>query len=432
MGHMLQKETYQRLQARLNRMPVGAPDSETLYQILKMLYTEEEAAVAAQMPQKPVKIEVLERITGKKRDELAGLLDSMANKGVVLDFNLAGASHYTLAPTVVGFFEFTMMRVRHDIDQKEMAKLLHEYMEDSDAFAKEVFQEETQIGRVLVQEETIAEVDYAEVLDYERATHLIEKSAKRAVSLCFCRHKNEHLGRACKNPQEVCLSLNIGSRYIIERGFGREIEKQEALDILQQSKENGLVQIADNIQNRISYICNCCGCCCDQLQALNIFGLSNPVVTSNFIASVSETNCTGCLKCVKRCPVNAIGVAFRSDGKRTKIAEVDESICLGCGVCPAACKFSAITMEKRTKRVITPKNTMERVITMAIERGRLQHLLFDDPTKYSHQLFGKALGVLLNLPPAKKLLAKEQIKSRFVEAMMGGMNLTSLKKFVGI
>ena len=45
MGHVAAKSTYQELQQRLDRMPVGAPEHKAFYQILKLLFTEEEAFI---------------------------------------------------------------------------------------------------------------------------------------------------------------------------------------------------------------------------------------------------------------------------------------------------------------------------------------------------------------------------------------------------
>ncbi len=66
---------------------------------------------------------------------------------------------------------------------------------------------------------------------------------------------------------EICLSLNGGAEFVVRRGFGRAIERAtRRCDILAASRARGLVQIADNVQSRPTFVCNCCGCCCEQLQ----------------------------------------------------------------------------------------------------------------------------------------------------------------------
>jgi hypothetical protein len=55
---------------------------------------------------------------------------------------------------------------------------------------------------------------------------------------------------------------------------------------------------------------------------------------------------------------------------------------------------------------------------MAIERGKLQHLLVDEQVLWSHRALALVLGAILRLPPAKRLLATEQVRSRCLEALL--------------
>jgi hypothetical protein len=51
---------------------------------------------------------------------------------------------------------------------------------------------------------------------------------------------------------------------------------------------------------------------------------------------------------------------------------------------------------------------------MAIERGMLQDLIFDNQILASHRAMAAILGVILKLPPIKQTLANKQIKSRYL------------------
>jgi hypothetical protein len=53
MAHVTLKTGYTELAERLNRYPQGAPPSETLYKIQKILFGEREAGLVAQLPIKP-------------------------------------------------------------------------------------------------------------------------------------------------------------------------------------------------------------------------------------------------------------------------------------------------------------------------------------------------------------------------------------------
>jgi len=101
-----------------------------------------------------------------------------------------------------------------------------------------------------------------------------------------------------------------------------------------------------------------------------------------------------------------------------KKAKVMEEICLGCGVCLKDCTRKAILLTQRKKRVITPVNSAHRVVIMAIERGKLQDLIFDNKVMFSHRAMAAVLGVILKLPPLKQAMASEQFKSRYLAELI--------------
>jgi len=68
--------------------------------------------------------------------------------------------------------------------------------------------------------------------------------------------------------------------------------------------------------------------------------------------------------------------------------------------------------------VITPLDTTHRTVVMAIERGTLQHLIFDNQVLLSHRALAAVLGVILNLSPVKRAMAGRQLKSRYLETLL--------------
>jgi Pyruvate/2-oxoacid:ferredoxin oxidoreductase delta subunit len=412
------QKPYLELQQRLHKNPIGAPPSEELFEILRLRFSEEEAKIGARMPMTPAPLETISRRTGEAPDRLEDKLEVMAEKGLVLDFELNGKRFYMLAPTVIGFFEFTFMRLHKDLPNKKLADLLSAYMFDNKTFVQNAFGVGTQVGRALVHEKTLSEDVRAEVLPYEQTSEILKKADLRAVGLCYCRHKAMHHGDPCKKPMEVCTSLNDSAEWVIRRGYGREISAEEALEIAAMTRDNCMVHIGDNVQNRVSYICHCCGCHCGQLAAINRHGIRNAVHTSNFLASVDAEKCKACGRCVKNCPVMAIEIKAESFGEAS--SRVDEELCLGCGVCAIACKNKAVSMEPREKRIFTPEDNVERLIRAAVERGTIHHMLFDDPDSITSRGMNLALGALLSLPPAKQLLAVDQIRSTFVKTLVAG------------
>jgi Pyruvate/2-oxoacid:ferredoxin oxidoreductase delta subunit len=427
MGHLGRlKAEYRDLVKRLDAGTVALPEPTDPQawagwkEILEILYTPEEAALAARMPIRPVSLPKLAHQLGVPEAELEPRLDAMCDKGVVMDLVHPRTGHrsYLLSPPVVGFFEYSLMRAHDGIPKKRMAEALRAYTHGDEAFAREALGRDTVVGRALVHEPAISDDPLPDVLDWERATHVIGEARAWAVSLCYCRHKMEHLGQACGAPVDVCLTLNAGADFVVRRGFGRAVERAEALDVLAASRAQGLVQIADNVQDRPTFVCNCCGCCCEQLQAANRWGL-RAVNGSGFAPRSDAARCSGCSRCARACPVAAIEMVpsrCASDRKNALAPRVDEARCIGCGVCATACHKDAMRMVRGGERRPVPGNPVEKAVRQALERNRLAELLFDGGEGLGNRFLQQATKAITSLPPAQRLLATEQVRSRFVRA----------------
>lgn len=416
MSHISNKEAYKRLEERINRFPQGAPPSKTLYKILSMLFTEKEAELVAMLPIKPFTVKTASEIWKMDKVSAENILQKLASKAILMDIDYDEKKEYCLPPPMIGFFEFSLMRTRDDIDQKTLSELYFQYLNVEEDFIKDLFLgTETRFGKVFVQEGVLSRENELEIMDYDRASNMIKEARFITVSMCFCRHKMKHLGKQCYAPMETCLTFGNSAYTLSKNGYGRAIDSVEALEILNMAYEYNLVQCGENVRNGSVFLCNCCGCCCEGMLAIKKFGYLTPIQTTAFLPQFIEESCSGCGKCAKSCPIDAIKI-----DTITKKARTDENICLGCGICVRNCPKKSIYLKHREKQIITPANTTHRIVLQAIEKGKLQELIFDNKALLSHRAMAAVLSAILKLPPVKKAMASKQMKSVYLDKLLSG------------
>ena len=421
MSHHTAREAYRKLTERINHFPQGAPPTELLFRILEVLFTPAEAELVALLPIKPFSAAAAAQLWKKSETEARDILEGLASRGMMLDIETRQGQMFVLPPPMAGFFEFSMMRVGDYYDQKLLAELFYQYLNVEEDFVKALFATgETQIGRIFVNERALPAENTLHVLDYERASEVIETAAHIGIGTCYCRHQLSRLGRNCEAPMDICMTFNSTAGSLVKHGIARRVDKAECHDLLNEALGRNLVQFGENVRERVSFICNCCGCCCEAMLAAKRFAVLQPISTTNFLPAIVDEKCSGCMKCADVCPVEAMGMVSAGDPRhhKRKKAKVNEDLCLGCGVCARVCEKQAIGLKHRSKRVLTPVNNAHRAVLMAIERGKLQDLIFDNQALASHRAMAAVLGVILKLPPLKQVMASQQMKSRYLDHLL--------------
>jgi ferredoxin len=417
----LKQSSYYKLTERINRFPQGAPPSELLFEILKILFSEKEAGLVSLLPIKPFSAAKAAIIWKMKENEAQSVLNDLADRGMLVDAVSGDDVLYSMPPPMAGFFEFSMMRYDANINQKRLSELYYQYLNVEDDFILNLFTRgETQLGRIFVDETVLSYENSLQVLDYEKASEVIKNASHIGIGICYCRHKMQHVGKNCDAEMEICMTLNETAASLTHHGIARKVGASEGLDLLQKARQTNLVQFGENVKEKVNFICNCCSCCCEALIASRRFGFMHPVHTTSYIPFIREEKCNGCAKCVSLCPVEAMTLVSSNDPLKPlgKKAKLETDICLGCGICLHGCNKNALELMPRTGRIITPVNSVHRVVMMAIERGKLHNLIFDNRVLWSHRALAAVLGAILRMPPVKQALASQQFKSRYLEGLI--------------
>lgn len=425
MGHLVGKDIFRELGRKIDGMEMRAPWNEHLHAILTELYTAEEADVVVRMPWGLTSFDEVQKATGCQKERLQRLLDGLTEKGLVMDLWVEEEYRYVPSPMVVGIFEFTMMRFGPDANSKERARLLHAYLAGDRDFLAANFGggEQVSFVRTLPYEETVRPDDYVEILDYEKASALIQEADRFAIGICSCRHEKLHLdAKRCDVPLDGCSQFGFAADFMIRHNLAREVSKEEMKENFARSRELGLVLTADNVQKNVKFVCHCCSCCCNVLTAVSRYGYPNALVTSTYLAGVDNDACAGCGKCARVCPIDAVAMLpeVQAEAKKKSFPHIDTTACLGCGVCALRCPTGACRLVKRQQRVIHPETTFERVILQCLEKGTLQNQLFAAPSRIDQKFLRSLVGGFLRLSPVKRALMSDTLRSRFLHALTQG------------
>jgi ferredoxin len=352
---------------RLDSYPVGLPDAPEIREFLNIFLTPDEARLASLFPLKEVTAAELAARAGWPVDKVEALLEAMASKGTVFDYQVAeGGVFWLLTPSVVGFIEFSLMKLHKDMPHAKIAGLLEAYER---SMRKEVFGSATQISRALVGFDVPVS---SQIMTRPEIEKLIRTAGGGTAQACFCRQKKRLLGKPCgvAAHEETCFTISAsGSSFIERRGFGVRISAEEMIRRVRELGKLGLIHVTDNIRGKPSFICNCCGCCCGLLAGITEAGIPQAVAPTQYILAADAARCSGCGACVPKCQIRALSL---KEGK----AAVDEKICLGCGACVKFCGSKALALAPRPRPPRTPGSEAGKFLRIAWEKGKLPALLF--------------------------------------------------------
>ncbi len=338
----MSSDVYESLAAALDRLPSGFPRTRfnTEIQLLQKIFSRVEAELAGDLRGEMEPIGLIATRIGLPADTVGRKLVSMAKRGLVWGGSRDGEACFRLAPFIVGIYESQL-----DSMDEEFAALFERYMNEGGA--KGMMEAYPALHRVVPARGSVRS---EWILPYDDVKKIILDAKHFRVRGCICRVQQDLIGkRKCDFPIQNCLMLSQ-----VERPPDPDdLSRQQVLELLDETEEVGLVHTVSNTIHGISYVCNCCGCCCGILRGITEWGIESSVARANYIARIDDSKCTGCGVCIERCQVGAISEA---DGKHA----VNRERCIGCGLCVSSCPGEAIELErKRDKDMEHPPRDYE-------------------------------------------------------------------------
>ena len=346
---------FERLADALNRLPNGFPRtaSGVEIRILKKIFSPEQAALAGQLSGEFEPLETIAPRAGQPAGEVSRLLFKMVRSGMVWFDKPDRQAFFRLAPFVVGVYEAQAELMDH-----ELAHLVEDYF--AEGGTQGIMGLQPALHRVVPAAGTVkAEA----ILPYEDVRAILLSARTFNVIDCICRLQQDQLGSPCKFPVHVCI--NFSQNEHADRPG--DISQAEALSLLEQCEQVGLVHTVSNVMEGVGYVCNCCGCCCGILRGITKFGIENSVAYSAYYAVIDPQFCAACGNCIERCQVGAI-----SAGEGFSV--VERSRCIGCGLCVSGCPNSVARLERKAEAEIVqpPKDFAEWEHERLVNRGMIE------------------------------------------------------------
>ncbi len=349
----MSENIYYKLGERLNQFQMKLMLIEPFLNILREIYTEEEAELCSKLPPGSHTAAELAGQFGQDEKTLTGLLETMADKGVVFVLKTdEGVSKYALTPFVPGVVEFQLMRGTDTPHDRKVARMFDAFMEGDMADLMKATLSDPKVVKELIPIPPARTVTVqqelpqgGQIYPYEKLIDLVEQESFFAAAKCYCRHHTYLLDNPCKVegvPELSCLMFGKMAEFIVDRGFGKEVSKEKCLEILKATEEAGLVHNTNNFIENTVFVCNCCGCCCGFLKMIKSFDSSAMLAYSNFKVQANVDECTACEDCIERCQMEALSLA-------DDLISIKESRCIGCGNCVSVCPVECLSMVRRAE-----------------------------------------------------------------------------------
>lgn len=337
----------------------GWAHSERYVKILQFLMTPRQAEIVVLLPMETGDIA---RQLNRDEEEVKGDLDLLFRKGVVYPKDLKSRLGYRFAKAVNQLHDGTesLLGMEDFYSKEELTELFtlwEDYMmNDLYPYRLKLLPKlEHSSGRVVPAYRTIK--DDPNMQPWEDFTEALKLRDRIGIMSCSCRARKIGLGTGCESTHDAnCFNFGRAMDYSLERGNGKVVSYDEALQIFFEAEEGGCVLMGPSHQALAAgnTACVCCPDCCIYIEPVHIYGRDNyPVqvrtARSRWDPEFNLAACTGCQDCVGRCPYAAITMQKVAGHKRMK-AIVNLEHCMGCGQCVLACEKQANAVKMKCVR----------------------------------------------------------------------------------
>jgi len=368
---MKDQEIYERWTEYMTNGRMKFTEDEHRMRMITSFISPEEAAFTTGFPLTAKTIEEIAEIMQMGIPELKEKIEALARKGVIYESIRGGSVRYRMWSFQEIFMRVPLWPGRDEEPIRTMSQHGNKYYPSM------------YVGRNAPAHAGLRSIPIDETVEgpsrflpFEDIMQVVDNYEFYSVSYCCCRMRY-NLDPDYPDspfPMETCLHFNELGRYIVKNGLGREITKEETLEILKRAADAGLVHGLQNTEEAAETICNCDIEYCTFLRPYHQLGLDKSMDPSNYAVQVTPEACKACGLCVRRCPMDAIQMKFsaQSTNKFRKAVVVDTDVCIGCGVCVHKCPSESITLKRKETITRPPKTGRElgRINAMAMMAGK--------------------------------------------------------------
>ncbi|MCP3927455.1 MAG: 4Fe-4S dicluster domain-containing protein [Desulfobacterales bacterium] len=362
-------EVYIKLREHIDKMPAGYAKTESGAEIkmLKKFYTETQAKIAVTIGPMPETDETIADRLDMDRETAISEIRKMASEGSLFRVSTPDGPLFRHPNFIMGLYEWHV-----NVVDKEVAELADDIYDS--LFENHWKGRKTKQLRVVPVDTSLN--GKSTVKSYDIIRDLVKGTGQGpyAAAPCICRVEQIKKGNEVERPMETCLVFGIVAQYYIENGIGKELTVDQLMEKIDECEEASLVPFSTNSKDIVN-MCMCDKDSCQLFRNLRKFPKPAEEIHAAFYAFIDNTSCNGCMKCTKKCQIDAIFKTKVSAGKKTFIHEVDMDRCIGCGLCVDICPQNSLSMQEKEVLPDVPENALEMNMRIATERMQLETMV---------------------------------------------------------